>query len=86
MSAFSPLLKAELAKLDQEQILSLLGEIVEPSIHTPFDVDALSDDFMEALDPVTAAYRAAYARLAWQDEDDDQFVFVDRISPGRIAA
>jgi hypothetical protein len=82
----SPALVAELGKLNRAQLLDLLGEIVEPSIHTPFADDAQSEDFLEELEPVTAAYRAAYARLAWQDECDDLFVFVERISPHRIAA
>lgn len=67
---FSPALRDELGKLDREQLLQLLGEIVEPSIHTPFDAYAQSEDFMDELEPITAAYRAAYARLAWQEETD----------------
>jgi hypothetical protein len=57
---FSRTLIAELGKLDHQQILTLLGEIVEPSIYTPFDT---SEDFDEALEPITVAYRAAYAKL-----------------------
>jgi hypothetical protein len=57
---FNATLIAELRKLDDEQILTLLGEIVEPSIYTPFDT---SEDFDEALEPITDAYRAAYAKL-----------------------
>lgn len=78
MNRLSDTLIAELGKLDRSQLLHLLGEIVEPSIHTPFAADAQTDDFLEELEPVTAAYRAAYARLAWQDEDDDRWVFVER--------
>ena len=58
---FTHTLRAELGKLDIEQILSLLGEILEPSIHTPFDYD---EDFADALIPVIAAYRDAYDDLA----------------------
>ena len=61
-TTFSPALRAELGKLDVAQILSLLGEIVEPSIHTPFDYD---EDFQETLSPVTDAYRDAYKSLAY---------------------
>lgn len=60
-ATFSPALRAELGKLDVAQILSLLGEIVEPSIYTPFDYD---EDFQEGLGPVTSAYQDAYKSLA----------------------
>ena len=59
-ATFSPILCAELAKLDDAAILTLLGEIVEPSIHTPF---ATSEAFDDALTPVTDAYRDAYDHL-----------------------
>lgn len=59
---FSPALRAELGKLDVVQILSLLGEIVEPSHGGPFDLD---EDFLEALESVTDAYRDAYKSLAY---------------------
>ena len=59
---------AELAKLTEAQVLTLLGEIVEPSFHTPFRTD---EEFDEALAPITEAYRGAYNRLSaiatWSD-------------------
>ena len=61
-TTFSPALRAELGKLDVAQILDLLGEIVEPSIYTPFDYD---EDFQETLSPVTDAYRETYSRLVY---------------------
>ena len=51
---------AELAKLTDAQVVTLLGEIVEPSIDGPFRVE---EDFLEELEPVADAYCKAYARL-----------------------
>lgn len=64
-------LRAELAKLDAEQMLELLGEIVQPSIDTPFAVE--DDAFTDALLPVEQAYSAAFAGLqaAALGEDTD---------------
>lgn len=62
MSKLPAALRAELAKLDAEQVLDLLGEIVQPSIDTPFTVE--DDAFMGALAPIEAAYDAAYEGLA----------------------
>ena len=54
-------LRNELAKLDAEQVLELLGEIVQPSIATPFA--DLPEDFADALLPVEQAYSGAFASL-----------------------
>lgn len=51
---------AELAKLSDQQVLILLGEIAEPSIYSPF---ATEEDFDEAMSPVREAYRGAYDEL-----------------------
>lgn len=56
-------LRNELAKLDPAGILELLGEIVEPSIKSPFDAAAFSDDFDDALHPVKCTYIDAYDAL-----------------------
>lgn len=61
MSKLPAALRAELAKLDCEQMLELLGEIVQPSIHTPFA--DMTDEFADALLPVEQAYSAAYKSL-----------------------
>ena len=58
---FTPALRAELGKLDETGILDLLGEILEPSIISPFDY---SEDFADALIPAIKAYHAAYKDLA----------------------
>jgi hypothetical protein len=62
MTKLNPALRAELAKLDAEQVFELLGEIVQPSIGTPFTVE--DDAFTDALAPIEAAYDAAYKGLA----------------------
>lgn len=63
-SELSPTLRAELGKLNEAQILNLLGEIVEPSWQTPFDINYLDEQFQDALLPVEKAYQAAYPQLA----------------------
>lgn len=60
---FNPTLRAELARLDLEQMLKLLGEIVEPSIYSPFTAE--DDVFTDALEPVREAYCNAYRELAY---------------------
>ena len=57
---FSPILRAELAKLDDAQILALLGEIVEPSQGGPI---CTKDDFHEELTSIRDAYSKAYKGL-----------------------
>lgn len=56
-------LRAQLATLDDAQIVELLGEILDASIASPFRT---SDELYDALMPVSAAYRAAYDTLAVQ--------------------
>ncbi len=61
MSApFTPALRTELAKLDDVAILTLLGEIVEPSQGCPF---AISEELCGALEPVADVYRDLYVGL-----------------------
>jgi len=62
----SPTLLAELHKLDDEQIADLLGEILDPSVHCPFDA---SEGLLDAMAPISAAYRAAYP--LWSEPDPD---------------
>lgn len=57
----NPLLRAQLAQLDAEQVLELLGEILDPSVDNPFRYD--NEQFDDALHRVTAAYQASYGRL-----------------------
>lgn len=63
---FSSTLRAELAKLDDEQIATLLGEILEPSIETPF---TMGDDLIDAMAPISAAYVTAYPLFCEPDPD-----------------
>jgi hypothetical protein len=79
--SISPTLRAELAELTDAQIFDLLGEILEPSVNSPFD--GQSEDLSEALEPITAAYcdafKAVQAHLYlernsyhWLAEDRDE--------------
>ena len=63
---FSTVLRTELSKLDDEQIAVLLGEILEPSINTPF---TMGDDLIDAMAPISAAYVAAYPLITEPDPD-----------------
>lgn len=49
-----------LAALDDAGIAALLGEILEPSVHSPFGPYAPSDELMDAMAPIARAYRKAY--------------------------
>lgn len=90
----NPLLRAQLAQLGAEQVLELLGEILEPSIDNPFRYD--NEQFDDALHRVTAAYQASYGRLRdaaeglHADPDASFFDRVDRLydetRDGRAAA
>lgn len=53
----SPDALRELKTLNDAEIADLLGEILEPSILTPFNQ---SEDLMDAMAPISRAYRAAY--------------------------
>ena len=78
----NPLLRAQLAQIDAGQVLELLGEILEPSVNSPFTLD--NDAFFDALEPVGAAYIAAFRRLRAAadgdaiDHDASFFDAVDR--------
>jgi hypothetical protein len=58
----SPTLRAELAKMNDAEILHLLGEIINPSINSPFET---SDDLNDELIPVNEAYCEAYRSLEY---------------------
>lgn len=76
----NPLLRAQLAQLDAEQVLELLGEILEPSADSPFTLD--NDAFFDALEPVGAAYIAEARRLQIAAEggaDDPDASFFDAV-------
>lgn len=81
-TALSTTLRAQLAHLDAGQVLELLGEILEPSVNSPFTFD--NDAFFDALEPVGAAYIAAFRRLRAAadgdaiDHDASFFDAVDR--------
>ncbi len=86
MSALSPALRTELVKLTLAQQLDLLGELVEPSIRTPFDTNGdQQDEWFDVLAPVTEAYVAAFRALqavadpqplsGWHDDAADRRYF-----------
>ena len=56
-----PAAVAELRKLTPEQVVTLLGEILEPSRNSPFD---LSDDLMDAMLSTSQQYRFMYESIA----------------------
>jgi hypothetical protein len=64
---------AELKKLSPEERFDLLGQLLEPSIHSPFDHDWDEEDAVtDALAPIADAYRLAYADVrAVLDEADE---------------
>lgn len=76
----SATLRAELAKLDDEQIGDLLGEILEPSINTPF---TMGDDLIDAMAPISAAYVAAYPLITEPDPDASLWANADRLHDER---
>ena len=54
-------LRAELAKLDMEQILALLCELFNPTMDGPFS--NVTERFSEELAVVDVAFEKAYRRL-----------------------
>lgn len=62
-SPAGPLLTAMLGKLNEAEVLWLLGEIVDPSILCPFDLDSMDEQFLNAMYPIATAYQGAFSQL-----------------------
>lgn len=73
----NPALRAELHRLTPADRFTLLGELLEPSLNSPFDHDFAEEDAVtDALMPVLAAFSAAY--------DDVRAVLDEAVAgPGR---
>lgn len=68
---------AEARNLNDSQIVTLLGEILEPSYNGPFTI---GDDLFDALMPVAKAYRDNFSALSgrvepetWEAEADYRY-------------
>lgn len=63
---FTDTLKKEIAKLDDEGLFALLGELIQPSTDLSIEWD---DHVYDELEPVGTAYNEAYGSIAYRLEN-----------------